>query len=83
VGSILNLFEQGFNRLLGIPCSAHVFKVVFQIYRGDVSIGGEYMVKHGPGRDVGKTNHFIVQNFQVHWFKNSDDLFFCACCTEV
>jgi hypothetical protein len=27
--TILNLLEQGFNRLLGIPCSAHVFKVDF------------------------------------------------------
>jgi hypothetical protein len=53
-----------------------VFKVVFQIDRGDVSIGGVEMVNHGPGGDVGKTNHVIIQNVQVHWFKNSEDMFF-------
>jgi hypothetical protein len=76
VGEILNLLEQGFNRLLGIPCAAHVFKVVFQANHGDVPIGAEEMVNHGPYGDVGKTNHVIIQNVQVHWFKNIDDLLF-------
>jgi hypothetical protein len=76
IGTILNLLEQGFNRLLGIPCSAHVFKVVLKIDRGDVAIGGEDMVEHVPSGDVGKANHVIIQNVQVHWFKNIDDLLF-------
>jgi hypothetical protein len=41
IGTILNLLEQGFNRLLGIPCSPHVFKVVFKIHCGYVAVGGE------------------------------------------
>jgi hypothetical protein len=34
------------------------------------------MVDHVPSGDVGKTNHVIIQNVQVHWFKNIDDLLF-------
>jgi hypothetical protein len=49
-----------------------VFKVVLQIDRVDVSIDDEEMVKHGPGGYVGKTNHEIVQNVQIHWLKNSN-----------
>jgi hypothetical protein len=59
--TILNLLEQGFNRLLRIPCSPHVFKVDFKIHRGDVAVSAEYMVKHVPSRDAGKTNHAIIQ----------------------
>jgi hypothetical protein len=55
----------------------------FQISRGDVPIGDEEMVNHGPCGYVGKTNHVIIQNRQVPWFKNSDDPFLSACCMEV
>jgi hypothetical protein len=44
--TILNLLEQGFNWLLGIPCSAHVFKVDFQINGGDVAVSAEKVVQH-------------------------------------
>jgi hypothetical protein len=44
--TILNLLEQGFNWLLGIPCSAHVFKVDFQINGGDVALSAEEVVQH-------------------------------------
>jgi hypothetical protein len=73
---ILNLFEQGFNRLLWIPCSIHVFKVDFKIHRGDVAVSSEQMVQYVPSVDVGKTNHVIIQNVQVNWLKNTDDLLF-------
>jgi hypothetical protein len=46
--TILNMLEQGFNRLLGIPCSAHVFKVDFQIIGGDVAVSAEKVVQHVP-----------------------------------
>jgi hypothetical protein len=81
--TILNLLEQGFNRLLGIPGSAHVFKVDFQINGGDVAVSAEKMVQHVPSGDVGEANHVVIQNVQIHWFKNTDDFFFKACCTEV
>jgi hypothetical protein len=55
--TILNLLEQGFNRLLGIPCSTHVFKVVFKINRSDVAVSAEKMVEHVPRGDVSKSNH--------------------------
>jgi hypothetical protein len=70
--TILNLIEQGFNRLLGIPCSAHVFKVDFQINGGDVAVSAEKMVQHVPGGDVGEVNHVAIQNVKMHWFKNTD-----------
>jgi hypothetical protein len=44
--TILNLLEQGFNRLLGIPGSAHVFKVDFKIHRSDVAVSAEEVVQH-------------------------------------
>jgi hypothetical protein len=44
VGTILNLFEQGFNWLLGIPCSAHVFKVDLQFDRSDVAVSFEEVI---------------------------------------
>jgi hypothetical protein len=74
--TILNLLEQGFNRLLRIPWSPHVFKFDFKIHRGDVAISAEKMVQHVPSGDVGKTNHVIIQNVPVHWFKNTDELLF-------
>jgi hypothetical protein len=74
--TILNLLEQGFNRLLGIPCPAHVFEVDFQINGGDVAVSADNMVQHVPGGDVGKANHVFIQNVQINWFKNTDDLFF-------
>jgi hypothetical protein len=72
--TLLNLLEQGFNRLLWIPCSAHVFKLDFQINGGDVAVSAETMVQHVPGGDIGETNHVVIQNVQIHWFKNTDDL---------
>jgi hypothetical protein len=44
--TILNLFEQGFNWLLGIPCSTYVFKANFQINGGDVAVSAEEVVQH-------------------------------------
>jgi hypothetical protein len=44
--TILNLLEQGFNWLLGIPCSAHVFKIDLQIDRSDVAVSADKMVQH-------------------------------------
>jgi hypothetical protein len=74
--TILNLLEQGFNRLLGIPCSTHVFKVDFKINCRDIAVSAEKMVQHVPSGDVGETNHVVIQNFQIHWLKNTDDLLF-------
>jgi hypothetical protein len=34
------------------------------------------MVKHISSGDVGKTNHVIIQNVQVYWFKNTGNLLF-------
>jgi hypothetical protein len=59
-----------------IPCSAHVFKVDLQINGGDVTVSAEKMVQHVPSGDVGEVNHVVIQNVQIHWFKNTDDLFF-------
>jgi hypothetical protein len=81
--TILNLLEQGFNWLLGIPCSAHVFKVDFQINGGDVAVSAEKVVHHVPRGDAGEAEHVFIQNVQIHWFKNTDDFFLKACCTEV
>jgi hypothetical protein len=46
--TIFNLLEQGFNWLLGIPSSAHVFKVDFKIHRSDVAVSAEEVIQHVP-----------------------------------
>jgi hypothetical protein len=55
---------------------AFPYKVDFKIHSGDVAVCGEEMVEHVPSVDIGKANHVIIQNVQVHWFKNIDDLLF-------
>jgi hypothetical protein len=55
----------------------------FKIDRGDVAIGAEEMVEHVTKGDVDKAKHVMIQNIQVHWLKNIDELTFNACCTEV
>jgi hypothetical protein len=44
--TILDLLEQGFNWLLGIPGLAHVFKVDFKIHRSDVALSAEEVIQH-------------------------------------
>jgi hypothetical protein len=73
---ILNLLEQGFNWLLGIPSSAHVFKVDLKIHRSDVAVSAEEVIQHVPCRDIGEADRVVIQNIQIQGFKNTDDLFF-------
>jgi hypothetical protein len=47
--TLFNLIEQGFNWLLGIPCSVHVFKVDFNINRSDVAVSAEEVIQHVSG----------------------------------
>jgi hypothetical protein len=44
--TLLNLIEQGFNWLLGIPCSAHVFKIDLQVDRSYVAVSFEEVIQH-------------------------------------
>jgi hypothetical protein len=44
--TILNLLEQGFNWLLGIPRSAHVLKIDFHVDRSDVAVSFEEVIQH-------------------------------------
>jgi hypothetical protein len=44
VCTILNLLEQGFNWLLGIPCLAHVLKIELQVDRSDVAVSFEEVI---------------------------------------
>jgi hypothetical protein len=74
--TILNLFEKGLYRLLWVLCAAHLLEIVFQIDSCDVSISYEKVVQHFPICYVCKTHHVVIENFQIHRLKNSDDLFF-------
>jgi hypothetical protein len=44
--TIWNLLEQGFNWMLGISCSAHVFKIDFKVNRSDVAVSVEEVIHH-------------------------------------
>jgi hypothetical protein len=44
ISTILNMFEKGLNRLLRVPCAAHLFKIVFKIHSRDVAISNEETV---------------------------------------
>jgi hypothetical protein len=46
VCTIANLLEQGFYWLLGIPCSAHLFKFDFKIDCSDVAARFEEVIQH-------------------------------------
>jgi hypothetical protein len=46
IRTILDLLEQGFNWLLGIPGPAHVFKIDFKIQGIDVSVSAEEVIHH-------------------------------------
>jgi hypothetical protein len=84
IRTILNLLEQGSNWLLGIPGPAHVFKVDLKTHRSDVSVSAEEVIQHVSCRDIGEDDHVVIQNVQIYWFKNTNDLFFFkACWTEV
>jgi hypothetical protein len=74
--AILDLLEQSFNRLPGIPCIAHVLKVVFQFHCSDAAIRHKEVFKHFSRIGVSKSNHVIVQIFKIHRFKYRYDLLF-------
>jgi hypothetical protein len=44
--TILDFLEQGFNWLLGIPCSEHVLNIDFKINRNDVAVSAEEVIQH-------------------------------------
>jgi hypothetical protein len=46
VGTILNLLEESLNWLLGIPSSAHVFKVDLEVDRSDVPVSVKEVIQH-------------------------------------
>jgi hypothetical protein len=46
VGTILNLLEESFHWLLGIPSSAHVFKADLEVDRSDVAVSLEEVIQH-------------------------------------
>jgi hypothetical protein len=75
VCTILNLLEQGFNWLLGIPCSVHVFKIDLQVNRIDAAVSFEEVIQHVSCDDIGVANHVVVQNVQKRGLKNTNDLF--------
>jgi hypothetical protein len=46
VGTILNLLEEGLNRLLRIPSLVHVLKVDLEVERSDVAVSIEQVIQH-------------------------------------
>jgi hypothetical protein len=49
VSTILNLFEESLHWLLGIPGSAHVFKVDLEVDSGNVAVSLKEVVQHASG----------------------------------
>jgi hypothetical protein len=70
VCTILNLLEQGFKWMLGIPCSTHVFKIDLQVDRSNVAVSFEEVIQHVSCLDIGVANHVVGQNVQVHGLKH-------------
>jgi hypothetical protein len=46
IHTVLDLLEQGFNWLLGIPGPSHIFKIDFEIDRSDVAVSAEEVIQH-------------------------------------
>ena len=80
----MDLLAEVFHRFLSILCLAHVLKIIFNVHSRDTSIWEKDIIKHTLRSFVNKTNHVIVKDLQIHWFKYCYDLFFWApasrCC---
>jgi hypothetical protein len=74
VGTILNLLEEILHWLLGIPSSAHVFKVDLEVDRSEVALSLEEVIQNAYCLDFGVAHHVVIQYVQIHWFKHTDDL---------
>jgi hypothetical protein len=61
VNTILYLLEEVSHWLLRVPCIAHVFKVLLNIYSCDAAIREEDVIKHVSRSIVSKTNKIIIQ----------------------
>jgi hypothetical protein len=72
--TLLNLLEQGFNRLLGIPCSAHVFKVDFKINRSDVAVSAEEVINMSLAEILAKPT---MLSFKTSKYMGSNKLMIC------
>ena len=65
----MDLIEESFHWFLGIPCLADVLKVLLKLHSHDADIREKEVTKHTSHGYVSKTDHAIVQFFEVHWFK--------------
>jgi hypothetical protein len=74
VSTILNMLEESLHWLLGIPSSAHVFKVDLEVDCSDVAVGLKEVVQHASCLDVGISHHVVIQYVQVPWLEHADDL---------
>jgi hypothetical protein len=74
VSTVLNLLEQGLNRLLRIPSPAHVFKVDLEVDCSDVAVSLEEVIQNVSCWNVGVPHHVVIQDFQVHWLEDAADL---------
>jgi hypothetical protein len=76
IHAILDLLEQSFNGLMGIPCLAHVIKVVLQVYCSDADIRQKEVFMYFSCSGVIKSNYIIVHNFKIHGFTYRYNLLF-------
>jgi hypothetical protein len=74
VSAVLNLLQEGLHWLLGIPGSAHVLEVDLQVDCCDDAVGLKEMVQHVSCGDVGIAHHVVIQDLQVHWLEDANDL---------
>jgi hypothetical protein len=74
VRTILNLLEESLHWLLGIQGSAHVFKLDLKVDCSDVSVCFKEVVQHVYCLYVGVAHHVVIQDVQVHWLEDADDL---------
>jgi hypothetical protein len=79
----LNLLEESLHWLLGIPSSARVFKVDLEVDRSDVSVSLEKVIQHASCCYAGEADNVVIQDVQVHWLEDADDLLLQCLRTEV
>jgi hypothetical protein len=72
------MLKEFFNWMLGVPCFAHVLKIMFNINSCDTAIREEEVIKHVSGRGVSKSDKVIIQNFNVHGIYHRYNLLFSA-----
>jgi hypothetical protein len=74
VNTVLNLLKECFNWMLGVPCFAHVFKILLNINSCDTAIREEEVIKHVSDVVLAKPTR---SSFKISMYIGSTNVIIC------